>query len=317
MPRIRAAGGNKMRFVNLAHEGGAPAELIFDTVDGRGDQKTYTRAFLPPARLILLGGGHVSQPLSRYAADLDFAVTVVDDRPVFANAARFPEAKNIVCDAFAGAIASLAITRFDFVCVITRGHRYDAVCLRALFSGEMPRYLGLIGSRRRTIELFSMLEEEGIDREKIERVHTPIGIPIGAETPKEIAVSILAELIQQRSGRGAEREAGRLALASHEPELLGYLRSGQEPCALAVVVEKSGSTPVPTGAIMAVNRLGAIVGTVGGGCGEQEIRNHALESLRTGQPRLVTLDMSNDVAEEEGMVCGGRMKVWIELFKET
>lgn len=306
-----------MRFINLSLENGAPAELVLRFTDQKGESKVYSRVFQPPQRLILLGGGHVSQPLSRYAADLDFAVTVVDDRPSFANAARFPEANSVICDAFVSAISALTVTRFDFVCVITRGHRYDAVCLRALFSGEMPRYLGLIGSRRRTIELFSMLEGEGIDRAKIDRVHTPIGIPIGAETPKEIAVSILAELIQQRSSRGVEREAERLALTSPEPALLDYLRSRQEPCAISVVVEKSGSTPVPTGAIMAVNQFGAIVGTVGGGCGEHEIRNHALEALRTGQPRLITLDMSNDVAEEEGMVCGGRMQVWIEPFSEN
>lgn len=303
-----------MRFVNLAMEGGAPAELVLDTRDDRGGEKSYTRAFLPPHRLILLGGGHVSQPLCRYAADLEFDVTVVDDRPSFANAVRFPDAGQVVCDSFVKAIAELAITRYDFVCVITRGHRYDAVCLRQLFAGDMPRYLGLIGSKRRTIELFHMLEEEGFDRAKIDRVHTPIGLPIGAETPKEIAVSILAELIQQRSSRSSEREAERLALASHEPELLHYLLANKEPCVLAVVVEKSGSTPVPTGAVMAVNQLGGIVGTVGGGCGEHEILKHALETLRTGQPKLVNLDMSNDVAEEEGMVCGGRMKVWIEPF---
>ena len=89
-----------MRFVNLAMEGGAPAELVLSTVDDKGTQKTYTRVFLPPARLILLGGGHVSQPLCHYAVDLDFAVTVVDDRPSFANDARFPDAKHIVCDGF-------------------------------------------------------------------------------------------------------------------------------------------------------------------------------------------------------------------------
>ncbi|MPN55691.1 hypothetical protein SDC9_203375 [bioreactor metagenome] len=111
-----------------------------------------------------------------------------------------------------------------------------------------------------------------------------------------------------------EREAERLALTSHEPELLAYLAANREPCALAVVVEKSGSTPVPTGAVMAVNQLGGIVGTVGGGCGEHEILTHALEALRSGRPRLVELDMSNDVAEEDGMVCGGRMRVWIEPF---
>ncbi|HWQ97937.1 MAG TPA: XdhC family protein [Clostridia bacterium] len=305
-----------MRIVNLAMQGGAPAELIFDTRDEKDRAAVYTRAFLPPQRLILLGGGHVSQPLSRYAADLEFDVVVVDDRPGFANAVRFPEAKQVVCDAFEHAITELAITKYDFVCVITRGHRHDAACLRVLLNGVQPRYLGLIGSRRRTIELFKMLEEEGFDRGKIDRIHTPIGIAIGAETPKEIAISILAELIQQRSSRSAERDATRLALVSHEPELLSYLLSKQEPCALAVVVEKSGSTPVPTGAIMAVNQLGGIVGTVGGGCGEHEIVKHALDVLRTGKPRLIHLDMSNDVAEEEGMVCGGRMKVWIEPFRE-
>ena len=304
-----------MRFVNLAMEGGAPAELVLNTRDDRGTEKTYTRALLPPCRLILFGGGHVSQPLCRYASDLEFGVTVVDDRPSFANASRFPDAEHIVCDSFVKAISELSITRYDFICVITRGHRYDAVCLRQIFAGVMPRYLGLIGSKRRTIELFGMLEEEGFDRALIERVHTPIGLPIGAETPKEIAISILAQLIEHRSSRSADREAERLALTSHEPELLHYLAENREPCALAVVVEKRGSTPVPTGAVMAVNPLGGIVGTVGGGCGEHEILKHALETLRTGQARLVELDMSNDVAEEEGMVCGGRMWVWIEPYQ--
>ena len=127
-----------MRFHNLAMEGGAPAELVLSTRDDRGVEKTYTRAFLPPCRLILLGGGHVSQPLCRYAADLEFGVTVVDDRPSFANAVRFPEAGKVVCDAFDHAIAALAITKYDCVCVITRGHRHDAACLRVLLAGVRP-----------------------------------------------------------------------------------------------------------------------------------------------------------------------------------
>ena len=301
-----------MQLVNLAMQNGAPAELIVETESETGVRKTYTRTFLPPQRLILLGGGHVSQPLCRYAADLEFDVVVVDDRPGFANAVRFPDAGRVICDSFAHALEQLSVTKYDFVCVITRGHRHDALCLRTLLAGTQPRYLGLIGSRRRTIELFKMLEEEGFDRAKIDQIHTPIGLAIGAETPKEIAISILAELILRRSSKSGAKEAERLALTSHEPELLSYLLSGKEPCALAVVVEKSGSTPVPTGAIMAVNTLGGIVGTVGGGCGEYEIVKHALDVLRTGQAKRIDLDMSNDLAEEEGMVCGGRMKVWIE-----
>ena len=303
-----------MRFLNLSMQGGAPTELTLDTRDDKGREKRFTRAFLPPQRLILLGGGHVSQPLCRYASDLGFDVVVVDDRPGFANAVCFPEAKSIVCDAFEHAIEQLAVTNYDFVCVITRGHRHDAVCLRVLLAGAQPRYLGLIGSRRRTIELFKMLEQEGFDRARIDAIYTPIGLSIGAETPKEIAISILAELILHRSSKDSGKESGFLALMSHEPELLCYLLSGKELCALAVVVEKSGSTPVPTGAVMAVNALGGIVGTVGGGCGEHEIVKHALDVLRKGEPRMIELDMSNDVAEEEGMVCGGRMRVWIEPF---
>ena len=303
-----------MQLVNLAMQNGAPAELIVETESETGVRKTYTRVFLPPQRLILLGGGHVSQPLCRYAADLGFDVVVVDDRPGFANAVRFPDAGCVLCDSFSHALETLAVTKYDYVCVITRGHRHDALCLRTLLAGTQPRYLGLIGSRRRTIELFNMLEEEGFDRAKIDQIHTPIGLAIGAETPKEIAISILAELILQRSSKNSAKETERLALTSHEPELLSYLLSGKEPCALAVVVEKSGSTPVPTGAVMAVNVLGGIVGTVGGGCGEYEIVKHALDVLRTGNAKLIHLDMSNDVAEEEGMVCGGRMKVWIEPF---
>ena len=303
-----------MQAVNLAMLGGAPAELILATRDEKGREAVYTRVFLPPQRRILLGGGHVSQPLCRYAADLGFDVVVVDDRPGFANAVCFPDAGRVLCDSFSHALEALAVTKYDFVCVITRGHRHDALCLRTLLAGTQPRYLGLIGSRRRTIALFQMLEEEGFDRARIDQIHTPIGLAIGAETPKEIAISILAELILQRSSKSGAREAERLALTSHEPELLAYLLSGRESCALAVVVEKSGSTPVPTGAVMAVNALGGIVGTVGGGCGEHEIVKHALDVLRTGEARLIHLDMSNDVAEEEGMVCGGRMKVWIEPF---
>jgi len=99
-----------MRFVNLAMQGGAPAELILTTRDEKSREVVYTRVFLPPQRLILLGGGHVCQPLSRYAADLEFDVVVVDDRPSFANAVRFPEAGQVICDSFEHAIGQLSIT---------------------------------------------------------------------------------------------------------------------------------------------------------------------------------------------------------------
>lgn len=304
-----------MDIQNLAQSGGQPAEIVFHVKDGAGRETDYSRVFLPPQRLILLGGGHVSLALCGYAADLGFEVAVVDDRPAYANATRFPMAKRVVCDGFENAVRALSVTGYDYVAVLTRGHRHDALCLRALFGGTQPRYLGLIGSRRRTTELFQLLREEGFDSALTGSVHTPIGLPIGAETPKEIAISILAELIAVRSECRAAEEPGRLELDSVEEELRAYLFKNEEPCALAVVVEQSGSTPVPTGAVMAVNAIGGVVGTVGGGCGEHEIVLQALDALRTGRPRLAELDMTNDVAAEEGMVCGGRMRVWIEPFQ--
>ena len=162
------------------------------TVDG----KTYTRAFTLKERLILLGAGHVSQATAQLAAWADFDVTVVDDRSAFASADRFPDAKEIICENFSSAIRNrLHIRPHDYVCVLTRGHRSDAECLRAVLPGEMPLYLGMIGSRRRVTAQIRLLEEEGFDPRRLSLIHTPIGLHIHAQTPREIAVSIVAELI--------------------------------------------------------------------------------------------------------------------------
>lgn len=100
------------------------------------DNETYTRVFRPKERLILLGAGHIAQPLCEIASMLGFAVIVVDDRPLFANHPRFPQAEHIVCDAFPHAIEQLQIHAGDYVAVITRGHRYDTDCLRTLLAGH-------------------------------------------------------------------------------------------------------------------------------------------------------------------------------------
>lgn len=162
------------------------------------DGETYTRLFRPKERLILLGAGHIAQPLCEIAAMLGFSVTVVDDRPSFANHPRFPQAEQILCDEFTNAIEQLHIHAGDYVAVITRGHRYDADCLRALLAGTMPRYWGMLGSKRRTIALLHMLAQEGFAQDKLDSIHTPIGLDIGALSVQEIAVSIAAELIQTR-----------------------------------------------------------------------------------------------------------------------
>ena len=272
----------------------------------------YLRRFVPEDRLILLGGGHIAVPLCKMAAMLDFAVTVVDDRPAFAAPARFPAAARVICDSFASALENLAIRPTDYVCVITRGHRWDGDCLRVILRGESPFYLGMIGSKRRVTGLLRLLEEEGYDSARLAAIHTPIGLKIGAETPAEIAVSICAELVQERRSRKPETNAEVLERTDTDFALLRFLAEDPAPGALMTVLSTRGSTPVEPGAIMAIDDTGRIFGTIGGGCGEAEVMRTARRLIGTGRRELVEVDMSNDLAMEEGMVCGGRMLVLAE-----
>lgn len=274
------------------------------------DGTEYTRMFRPRERLILLGGGHIAQPLCTTAAMLGFSVTVVDDRPSFANHPRFPEAEQIVCDEFVRAIHTLDIQSGDYIAVITRGHRYDADCLRAVLNGRMPRYLGLLGSRRRTIALLHLLEQEGFARERLDEIHTPIGLDIGALSVQEIAVSIAAELIQcRRAGFNRRSKSCVLAEEMFDADVLADIAENDVPKALMLVYETSGSTPVKSGAFMTVNRDFQTKGTIGGGCSESAVLRDAFHLIGTGGSRRVTVNMSNEIAAEEGMVCGGQMKV--------
>lgn len=284
-----------------------PAALELDIEGVR-----YLRKFCPPERLILLGGGHIAQPLCTFAAALGFSVVVVDDRPSFASRSRFPEANDVLCDAFPNAIRQLKIQDSDYVAVITRGHRWDADCLRAIVPGCMPKYLGMIGSKRRTTALLQLLEEEGLPGEKLSLIHTPIGLNIGALTIQEISISIIAELIQCRR-QGTNRHVQGTAMTSEDIDLalLKFLAEDQTTKALLLVYDSSGSTPVKPGAMMAINNNFQTAGTIGGGCSENAVLRDAYAMIGTGGRRTVTIDMSNDVAEEEGMVCGGRMKVLI------
>ena len=270
--------------------------------------RSWIRRFVPGARLILLGGGHVAKAVCAFAARLDFAVSVCDDRPAFANSERFPDAERVICDSFEAAIRSLKVRPSDYVCVMTRGHRWDRECLETILTGPLPRYLGMVGSHRRTAGLKQALLEAGFSRAGIEGLHAPIGLPIGAVTPEEIAVSICAELIRERH-EADSREEDVLEQTLADPVLLDFLAGAEQPRALMLVLSATGSTPSKPGALMALDRLGTALGTVGGGCAEAAAMAQARRLIGTGGQKLLTVDLSNKDAAREGLVCGGTLTI--------
>ncbi len=180
--------------------GGAALEVL-------ASRRRQTREVLPgvlvyfdilfqKTRLVVCGAGHIAIPLARFAREVGFEVTVIDDREDFASPERFPGCEVIARD-FVPALRDLPMNRATYAVVITRGHEHDAECLAEILKRETG-YVGLIGSRRRVAFVLEMLGRQGIPGSRLEDVFTPIGIPIGAESPEEIAVSIAAELVCMR-----------------------------------------------------------------------------------------------------------------------
>jgi xanthine dehydrogenase accessory factor len=167
--------------------------------------EVYVETHFPQPDLVIVGAGHIAQPLCAMGALMGFRVIVVDDRPDFATRERFPEADRVVRVDFRDPFADVPIHSTSHIVLVTRGHKYDFECLRHLLKTEVePPYVGMIGSRRRIRAAFSQLQGEGMPKDRLSRVRAPVGLDIGAETPVEIAVAVAAEIILQwRGGTGA------------------------------------------------------------------------------------------------------------------
>jgi len=164
-----------------------------------GQMDVHIDPLAPAARLYIIGAGHVGWHLARAAADTEFRVHVVDDREKFANRERFPHADDVIVEPIDDWLHRTEIPASSFVVIVTRGHQNDLEAMRALAARDL-RYLGLIGSRAKVARIRKLLLSEGMPPECLDRVHAPIGLEIGAVTPAEIAISILAQLIAIRRG---------------------------------------------------------------------------------------------------------------------
>lgn len=163
-----------------------------------GRMDVHIDPLAPSPRLFIIGAGHVGFFLAKLASDIGFQIHVVDDREKFANSERFPGAR-VAVEAIPEWLHRAELPATSYVVVVTRGHQHDLDAMRALAARDL-KYLGLIGSRAKVARIYDALLEEGMPPECLQRVHAPIGLEIGAVTPAEIAVSILAELIAVSRG---------------------------------------------------------------------------------------------------------------------
>ncbi len=162
-----------------------------------GSLDIFIEPILATPSAFIFGGGHISLSVSRMANLAGFDTTVIDDREAFANPKRFPEASETHAGPWDEIFPKLKINNFSYVVIVTRGHKGDLECLRWAV-GTPARYIGMIGSKRKVISTFKELEKEGVPTQKLEQVHAPIGLDLGAITPEEIAVSIIGQMIAVR-----------------------------------------------------------------------------------------------------------------------
>ncbi|WP_419784305.1 XdhC family aldehyde oxidoreductase maturation factor [Maridesulfovibrio sp.] len=159
-----------------------------------------TEAFIPQPDLYIFGAGHVSRPTAELATSVNFRTVVLDDRVDFANEERFPKAAEIhVLDDFKNCFDGLDVNENSYIIIVTRGHMHDKTVLKQALATP-ARYVGMIGSSKKRNAIYEALREEGVQQNQIDRCYCPIGLSIGGQTPEEIAVSIVGELIKIRSG---------------------------------------------------------------------------------------------------------------------
>jgi xanthine dehydrogenase accessory factor len=168
-----------------------------------GEARVFIEVLQLRSTLLIAGGGHVSQPLAELGHLLGFHTVVVDDRPEFAECTRFPHADELLAIPFDQLVQRVKVTPQTYAVIVTRGHQHDLLVLRQLVDTPAA-YVGMIGSRKKVRTVFDHLLGEGVPAEKLARVHAPIGLRTGGQTPAEIALSILAEIVLVQHGGTGE-----------------------------------------------------------------------------------------------------------------
>ena len=258
-------------------------------------------------KLVICGAGHVGIALLRMALMLGFDTTVLEDRPSFADTARRAGAHRVICDSFEAGLEEVTGDEDTYFVVMSRGHRYDLECLGKIVKKSYA-YLGMMGSHGRSALVRKKLLEDGVPEKQVAELHAPIGLSIHAETPEEIAVSILSEIISVKNGE--QRTCG----FSEEQLALLQDPEDRQKKVLCTIIDRHGSAPRSIGTKLLILEDGRLSGTIGGGCMEAGVIEKARWLMQDPDKRqeVIRVRMTADEAEEAGMVCGGIIEVLME-----
>lgn len=261
------------------------------------EQEIFVETYEKNPRLVILGGGHVSLPVAEIGRMLGFHVTVMDDRADFVTRARFPQADELITGDFETLSEKIPPYENAWYVIVTRGHMGDSACARQILQRPFA-YLGMIGSRTKVRITMEKLLKEGFTQEQLDKIHAPIGLPIGGQMPAEIAVSIMAEIVQEKN---------RHFRTYCDEDVEAAVRCGV-PGTMVTIIEKKGSSPRGTGSKMFVFRDGRTAGSIGGGKVEFEAGKYAV-GVHAVETKVYELGQG---AGDLGMICGGTVRVLFE-----
>lgn len=256
--------------------------------------------------LVICGGGHIALEIAMFCERLGYRTTIIDEREAYCNNERFA-GSTCLCGPFADILGCEQNWVRPFFVIATRGHMFDQLCLETIL-GLPHRYIGMIGSKAKVAATFENLKQKGFSQAQLDQVHAPIGLPIGAVTAGEIAISILAQIIQTARST--------LQGVQLEQKTLRRIAQTEQKCILVRVIDKSGSAPCEIGFQLIVQKDGQVVGTVGGGAIEAKAIEEARNMLKadTTTDQVLAYDLSNAKAGDLGMICGGSVRLLFQLW---
>lgn len=260
----------------------------------------FVEIYVKNPQLIILGGGHVSQPVAKIGKMLGFHVTVMDDREEFVTKERFPDADRLIQGTYEEIPEKIPVYENAYYVIVTRGHLGDSASARQILKRPYV-YLGMIGSRNKVKLTREKLLREGFTEDQLNTIHAPIGLPIGGHMPAEIAVSITAEIVQEKNKYNV----------SYIDEAVEKAVWEKEKGVMITIISKRGSSPRGTGSKMFLDREGRSNGSIGGGNVEFQALKYAPKAQRG---EIKSYNLSNQGGANLGMICGGEVEVLYEIL---